>query len=216
METIVKKVAVDNSIIKQKSMPLSKKIFSPILFLFLMLSTNISFAHCDTMDGPLIKDAKTAINTNNVNYVLKWVGSQYETELKEAFSLTMKVRKLNDDALVLADKYFFETAVRLHRSGEGVPYTGIKPSGTPIDEKILAADKAIETGNLDPIKDLVKADLLPELESRFNKVLLLRNYNVNNVTEGRKYIEAYVQFFKFAEGEDSEKDHHSHINEGKI
>jgi len=67
----------------------------------------------------------------------------------------MNVRRLNSDAMILADKFFFETLVRLHRSGEGVPYTGVKPSGTPVDDKILAADKSIEAGNLSPLKDKV-------------------------------------------------------------
>jgi len=104
--------------------------------------------------------------------------------------------------MVLADKYFFETLVRLHRSGEGVPFTGVKPSGTPIDEKILAADKSIETGDMTPLKELVPAEVIPELTERFVKTMSLRNFDVNNVEAGRAYIESYVQFFKFAEGEE--------------
>ena len=80
----------------------------------------------------------------------------------------------------------------------------MKPSGTPIDEKILAADKSIESGNLAPLKDKVSKDKLPELIKRFNKVMSLRNFDVNNVAAGREYIEGYVQFFKFAEGEEDE------------
>lgn len=114
----------------------------------------------------------------------------------------MKVRILSPDAMVLADKYFFETLVRLHRSGEGVPFTGVKPSGTPIDEKILAADKSIETGDMTPLKELVPAEVIPELTERFVKAMSLRNFDVNNVEAGRAYIESYVQFFKFAEGEE--------------
>ncbi|TAL60302.1 MAG: LysM domain-containing protein [Bacteroidetes bacterium] len=168
----------------------------------LILSTNVTFAHCDTMDGPLIKDAMQAIGQNNVNYALKWVSSENETEIKNVFNLMMKVRVLSPEAKDIAEKYFFETLVRIHRSGEGVPFTGVKPHGTPIDEKILAADKSIEIGNLSPLKDMVAKDILPELTKRFDKVMSLKNFNVNNVLEGREYIEAYVQFFKFAEGEE--------------
>lgn len=202
MKTNEKKVATDNLKSYQKSRT-SLKMFLSLLFTFLLLvsSTNVAFAHCDTMDGPLIKDARIAINSNNVNYVLKWVQPQYETEIKNVFLLAMKVRNLNSDARTLADKYFFETLVRLHRSGEGVPFTGVKPSGTPVDDKILAADKSIESGTLSPLKDLVPREILPELEVRFNKVMSLKDFDVNNVTAGREYIEAYVQFFKFAEGE---------------
>ena len=77
----------------------------------------------------------------------------------------------------------------------------MKPSGTPIDDKILAADKSIEIGNLSPLKNMVSKDILQELTKRFNKLMSLKNFDVNNVAAGREYIEAYVQFFKFAEGE---------------
>ena len=82
---------------------------------FLLLAGIIS-AHCDTMDGPVVKDARTAIEKNNVNYVLKWVHPEAEQEVREAFSLAMKVRDLGPDARTLADKYFFETLIRLHRT----------------------------------------------------------------------------------------------------
>lgn len=175
----------------------------PIFILsLLILSTNVTFAHCDTMDGPLIKDAMQAIGQNNVNYVLKWVSSENETEIKNVFNLMMKVRELSPEAKDIAEKYFFETLVRIHRSGEGVPFTGVKPHGTPIDGKVIAADKSIEIGNLSPLKDMVTKDILPELTKRFDKVMSLKNFDVNNVEAGREYIEAYVQFFKFAEGEE--------------
>jgi len=174
-----------------------------ILFLsLLILSTNVTFAHCDTMDGPLIKDARQAIVLNNINYALKWVSSKNEAEIKNVFNLMMKVKELSPEAKELAEKYFFETLVRVHRSGEGVPYTGVKPSGTPIDEKILAADKSIEFGNLSPLTGMESKEKLPELTKRFDKVMSLKNFDVNNVEAGREYIEAYVQFFKFAEGEE--------------
>jgi len=178
------------------------------ILLIMILTTNVTLAHCDTMDGPLIADAKKALAQNNVNYALKWVPAANEAEIKDAFKLSMKVRGLNADAKELADKYFFDILVRIHRTAEGVPFTGVKPSGTPIDEKILAADKSLEIGNLSPLKDKISKEELPELTKRFEKAMSLKNFDVNNVKAGREYIEAYVQFFKFAEGEDT---HSSHI-----
>jgi Family of unknown function (DUF6448) len=172
------------------------------IVLLLILSTNVTFAHCDTMNGPLIKDARLAIAQNNINYALKWVSSKNEAEIKDAFKLMMKVRETGPEGKELAEKYFFETLVRIHRTGEGMPYTGIKPSGTPIDEKIMAADKSIESGNLSPLKDIISKEKLAELTIRFNKVMSLKNFDVNNVEAGREYIEVYVLFFKFAEGEE--------------
>jgi hypothetical protein len=165
------------------------------------------------MNGPLVSDARKAIEQNNVNIVLKWVPPLNETEVKEAFDQMMKVRPLSPDAKALSEKYFFETLVRIHRAGEGVPYTGVKPEGTPIDERVMAADKSIETGNLSPLKGLVAEKDLPELTERFNKVMSLKNFDVNNVEAGREYIEAYVLFFKFAEGETEAHPAHGHEGE---
>jgi hypothetical protein len=173
-----------------------------ILILGLLSGVNGAlYAHCDSMDGPLIADAIKAIEKNNVNYALKWVPAVNEKEITDAFRLMMNVRGLSADAKLLAETYFFETLVRIHRAGEGVPFTGVKPSGTPIDENVLAADKSIEIGNLSPLKGMVSNADLPELKIRFDRVMSLKNYDVNNVEAGREYIEAYVQFFKFAEGE---------------
>ncbi len=203
MKTYEMNLVTDNLKSNPKKKQRSKLLMVPLIILsLLILSTNVTFAHCDTMDGPVIKDAKIAIEKNNINYILKWIQPQDENELKNAFLLAMKVRILNSDAMILADAYLFETLVRLHRSGEGVPFTGVKPSGTPINEKILAADKSLELGNLSSFKGLVPDELIPELEKRFNKVMSLKDYDENNIMAGRAYIESYVQFFKFAEGEE--------------
>jgi hypothetical protein len=186
------------------------RVFTCLLFVLISIfSTNLLFAHCDTMDGPVVADAKKAIDQNNVNYVLKWVQPDNEKEIIEAFNLIMKVRDLSPDTKQLADKYFFETIVRLHRNGEGMAYTGVKPSGTPIDEKILAADKSIELGNLTPLIGLVPLNKQQELKNRFDKVLSLKNFDINNIQAGREYIEAYVQFFHFAEGEGEHNPSHN-------
>ena len=181
-----------------------------LLFTVLLIISHFSFAHCDTKEGPVVAAANRSIDQNNVNYVLIWVKPTAENEVKEAFNLTMKVRELSPDAKTLADNYFFETLVRIHRSGEGIPYTGVKPLGTPIDEKILAADKSIEAGNLTPLNDLVSKDNLAELKKRFDKVMSLKNFDINNVQAGREYVEAYVQFFHYAEGEGDHN--HDHIS----
>ena len=215
METKIKIKSEENSMSQKRISRVSKFSLLPLfLFSILFFSPLITFAHCDTMDGPVIADAKKAIAQKNANYVLKWVRHQDEAEIKEAFNLIMKVRVLSPEAQKLSDKYFFETLVRVHRTGEGVPYIGVRPSGTPINEKILAADKSIELGNLSPLKDLVALDKVPELTKRFNKVMSLKKFDVNNVEAGREYIEAYVQFFHFAEGEEEGHDVHTHQSDG--
>jgi Family of unknown function (DUF6448) len=202
MKTHETMIVKDILVITQKNSGNWKFVLTPLLiFSILVFSTSVALAHCDTMDGPLIADARKSIAHNNINYVLKWVPVANESEVGEAFNLMMKVRGLSPEAKELSEKYFFETLVRIHRVSEGVPYTGLKPSGTPVDERVLAADQSIENGNLSPLKGLVQDEDFPELTERFNKALSLKNFNVNNVEAGREYIEAYVKFFKFAEGE---------------
>jgi len=53
------------------------------------------------MDGPVIKDAKIAIERNNVNYVLKWVRPENEAEVKDVFNHMMRVRELSPEAKIL-------------------------------------------------------------------------------------------------------------------
>lgn len=195
---------------------MKKRIYTIIaISAFILWNVSTVFAHCDTMDGPVVADAKKAIEKNNVNYVLKWVRPENEKEIKEAFGLMNKVRPLSREARELSEKYFFETVVRLHRAGEGIPYSGIKPSGTPVDEKILAADRSIELGNLSPLEKMVPKDRLPELSKRFKKVMLRKTFDVNDVKAGREYVEAYVEFFHFAEGEEKGREHESgeHIDQ---
>ena len=178
---------------------------------FVMFGPIMAGAHCDTMDGPTAADGKKALETNNINYALKWILPQYEDELKAIFEKSIKVRTHSPEAEELADRYFLESLVRIHRAGEGEPFEGLKPSGTTIDEKVAAADKCIAVGNLSPLEGLLSSEELSELKVKFENVITLKNYDINDVQAGREYIEAYVSFFKTAEGEEHEETHgHGH------
>ena len=39
----------------------------------LVISWDVLFAHCDTMEGPVVTDAQKALGHNNINYVPKWI-----------------------------------------------------------------------------------------------------------------------------------------------
>lgn len=174
--------------------------------LVIMLPLSAS-AHCDTMEGPTVADGYKAMESDNVNYVLKWVAPEYEKEITDKFNLSMKVKDLSPEAKQLAEEYFFSEVVRVHRAGEGAPFDGLKPVGTPIDEKVKSADESIAAGNLTPLKGMIEQEKMPELQERFEKVMSLKTFEVNDLEAGRDYIEAYVSFFKFAEGE--EEGHHA-------
>lgn len=167
-------------------------------------------AHCDTYDGPTATDGRRALETGNPNHALKWVGEEHEAELRTTFERALRVRALGGEAMQLADAHFLETLVRLHRAGEGEPYTGLKPAGTPADPVVAAADRAIAERDLAPLRGLVEAARWPELERRFGIVLERAGYDVDDVSAGRRYIEAYAGFFGFAEGHEHEHTHAGH------
>src|SRR5512142_849988 len=82
-------------------------------------SSSEACAHCDTMDGPVVNTARMALEKGDVTSVLKWVRKEDEGEIKVQFQKTLAARKQGKEAKELADKYFFETLIRIHRAGEG-------------------------------------------------------------------------------------------------
>jgi hypothetical protein len=156
-------------------------------------------AHCDTRDGPVVKAAEKALSTGNVNLVLVWVQPKDEAAIKDAFQKTLELRKISPAVQKVADDYFFETLVRVHRAGEGAPYTGLKEAGE-VEVPIAEADKAIKTGSsnemIKMITDLTQKGLL----EKYNDVMSKKNYNPDDLEAGRKYVESYVVFIHYVEG----------------
>ena len=165
-----------------------------------------AFAHCDTADGPAVTDGRRALETGDIDYALKWIQANGEAELREVFDKALAVRNLSAPAAEVADRLFLETLVRLHRMGEGVGFTGIQPTGTEVDPVVVAADRALETGDDSQVLALAPADRRAELHRRFQIALGKKHFEVNNVPAGRDYVAAYVNYFKYAEGEEHE--HH--------
>jgi hypothetical protein len=155
-------------------------------------------AHCDTMDGPVIVTAKAALEKGDVSPVLKWVKPQDEAEIRAAFDLALQVRAKGPDAQQLADTYFFETLVRVHRAGEGAPYTGIKPGGQQ-EEIVVAADHALDTGSADELIHALSAAVAQGVEQRFHRVVELKKHADESLEAGREYVEAYVDYVHYVE-----------------
>ena len=157
-------------------------------------------AHCDGIDGPVIKAAQDALARNDVNLVLIWVRQNDEAEIRRAFEQTVTVRTLSPLAKDLADRYFFETLVRVHRTGEGAPYTGLKPAGRDLGPAIPAADLALRSGDITPLINLLVARVRTELLDRYKKVMAAKSFNRQDVGAGREYVEAYVTYIHFVDG----------------
>jgi hypothetical protein len=157
------------------------------------------FAHCDGIDGPVVVAAKEALNTGNVNLILIWVQKDDESEIRQVFNHALRVRKLSDDARKLADTFLFETLVRIHRAGEGAPFTGLKPVGRDLGPAITAADKAIETGNAKQVFELLNNAMYSGLHHRFAEVQKLKDFDTTDVKAGREFVKAYVEFLHYVE-----------------
>lgn len=164
-----------------------------------LLAPSPALAHCDGMDGPVVKAAQKALEAGNVNLVLIWVPAKDEAEIRIAFEKTLAVRKLSPAARDLADRYFFETLVRVHRAGEGAPYTGLQPAGRDLGPAIPAADRALETGSVEPLLRLLTDAMQARLREHFQHAREKKNFNPDDVAAGREYVRAYVEFIHYAE-----------------
>lgn len=171
----------------------------PLAWMLLLLVSSRASAHCDGLDGPVVKAARTALETGNVNLVLIWVQKKDEAEVNRAFQGTLKVRSLGPEAQELADRYFFETLVRLHRAGEGAPYTGLKPAGRDLGPAIPAADKALAEGSTEQLKQLLTNELQTGLREHFEKARAKKSFRADDLAAGREYIEAYVEYVHYVE-----------------
>lgn len=157
-------------------------------------------AHCDSMDGPVVTAGQRALETGNVNHALLWVRAADEAIIREAFTRTLAVRKQSASARDLADLWFFETLVRVHREGEGAPYTGLKPAGTGENAAIDAADDALASGSVSAVEALLIHAVRDGLRERFAAALAKKKFDVNDVAAGRAYIHEYVPFIHYVEG----------------
>ena len=180
---------------------MSSKIGLLVGTLSLVLITNgTAFAHCDTMDGPVVKDAQAALERSDVTGVLKWVPKASEDEIRQMFAKTLVVRAKGPEARELADMYFFETLVRLHRAGEGEPYTGLKPAGTPVPPPVAKADEALAKGSVDELAKKIAAAVEAGIRERFAAAAEAAKHKDESVEAGRKFVAAYVQFVHYVEG----------------
>ncbi|MFX0059989.1 MAG: DUF6448 family protein [Candidatus Heimdallarchaeota archaeon] len=154
--------------------------------------------HCDTMDGPVVKAAELALNLKDVKLILPWVPKDSEKELTEAFKKTLIVREKGKEEKEVSDYWFFETAVRLHRKGEGKGFTGLKPAGLDWGPVVPNADQAIESGNPKQVIDLILKTAEKELTNRFEYAISKKNYEKHNVDEAREYVHSMLEFVLYS------------------
>jgi len=173
-------------------------IIGSLVSFILFALPNIVVAHCDTLAGPVVLTAKAALEKGDVTPVLKWVKKEHEGEIKELFKKTLAVRKQSKEAKELADMYFFETLVRIHRAGEGAPYTGLKP-GEAIEPIVAESDKALESGSTDDLVRHITDAVTKGIRENFEHTKETKKHADESVEAGRKFVEAYVEFTHYVE-----------------
>jgi hypothetical protein len=181
------------------------KIYKTILttlsvfaFLSIVYVGNAS-AHCDTLDGPVVATARIALDKGDVTPLLKWVRPEEEKKIRAAFQKTLAMRVKGSEAKELAEMYFFETLVRIHREGEGAPYTGLKP-GDAVDPAVALADKALKNGNVDKLVNVLTNAMANGIRERFQQARETQNHADDSVADGREFVESYVIFTHYVEG----------------
>jgi hypothetical protein len=155
--------------------------------------------HCDTLDGPLVTLARKALEERNVKLVLPWVRPEDEPEIGHAFDHAQVVRDLGPEARSLADRHFLETLVRIHRAGEGAPFTGLKPAGLDLGPAVPAADHALKAGSADALVKLLVDAVSAGVRARFHTAAERQHFDANDVAAGRSYVEAYVPYVHYVE-----------------
>lgn len=155
-------------------------------------------AHCDSINGPVVEAAKKSLDTKNPKYVLAYVPAEAESELRTAFTHTLSVRKLGGEARALADVYFYETAVRLHREGEGAAYTGLNYE-TDHGPALEAADQALTTGSLESAHTVLAEALEAGLAEQYEAVVEARKTakQLGTLEADRERAEAELMFEKY-------------------
>jgi hypothetical protein len=170
-----------------------------VVALAMLLVPPQALAPCDALAGPVIVEARAALAKGDVTPLLKWIRAAEEAEIRSAFEQTLQVRKLDPAAQELADRYFFETLVRVHRAGEGAPYTGLKPAGT-VAPVVAMADRALDQGEIDSMAKKIASHVEAGIRKHFSHALETRSHANDSVAAGREAVAAYVTYVHYVEG----------------
>jgi Family of unknown function (DUF6448) len=159
---------------------------------------NDALAHCDSLDGPVVRDAQVALATGDTTIIRRWVAADQEKELLEVFERARGVRTLGAEAREVADRLFFETLVRLHRASEGEAFTGLKPAGST-EPGLLLADAALKSGSVRELVEELGVGVENGIETRFAAVRAAESHAAESVAAGRSWVSAYVDYAHFVE-----------------
>ena len=170
--------------------------FTLALAAAVILSTSI-FGHCDTMSGPVVVEAKAALEKGDVTPLLKWIAPADEDAVKKAFDRAVSMKDKGPEIKEMAELYFLETLVRLHRQSEGEPYTGLKSEA--VSGEVAMGDRAVETGDPSELQKELEKRMKAGLKEKFDAVTEAAKHKGHNVEAGRAYVRAYVEYIHYVD-----------------
>ncbi len=100
------------------------------------------------------------------------------------FKQVQAARGEGNAAKAVAERFFFETLVRIHRAGEGEPYTGLKPASA-IDPGLLAADKALQQDSVKELAQQMAAAASAGIQKRFATAVEHKKQADHSIEAGR-------------------------------
>ncbi|WP_445664713.1 DUF6448 family protein [Fodinibius sp. AD559] len=175
----------------------SKKLYTSFLTILLVFGFSFSSqAHCDRVNGPVAVAAQEALETADVSKVLIWVGEQQVKELKSKFEQSLEVYNKDEESQHLAERYFMETTVRLHREAEGMPFTGLKPA-QPNSKDIQTAETALESGKISPVTNLLTQEIEDKTSELLTDAMKAKKQKNDSIEAGREWVDAYVKYIVY-------------------
>ena len=155
------------------------------------------------MDGPVVMAARAALQQGRPDPVLAYVPAAAEAEMRDAFQRALAARAAGGAAAAVAEQWLFETAVRLHRAGEGQPFTGLRPAGLGFGPVVPLAEQALAGGDPRPLFRFLTDAMHQELHRRFDRARHLAQAaqeHLGDVAAARERTSAELSFMVWAHG----------------
>lgn len=180
---------------------LSRLILGVVVVLLVAIfgAIQTASAHCDAIDGPVVTDARSDLDSGELDLTLKWISADHEEEVESVFQLARQVMDEGPEARQLAERYFFETVVRVHRETEGEPYTGLKPEGYNAGPIVAGVDEALESGSIADVEEMVQDRVSDGISERFADALAKKAHSTHNAEAGRSFVHSYVELMHYIE-----------------
>jgi hypothetical protein len=148
-------------------------------------------------NGPVIRAAKMAMETGNASYILIWLPKEAENTLKNLLERTYCENRTRKNTQNHSIDWYFKSVNRLHSRYGWPDYPGMKFKETDEETIALMVERAFESGNFEEINSIIPLNHSGDARERFHKVMMKRNYSVDDIAAGRVYVSAFIAFIVY-------------------